>query len=92
MSKPEYLPSDTFQGPKQGYIFTTRDNKIGYYIDVIGGVEIPGSPGKNASSPRRTNMLQRMLDSNKKNVVLWLGCAAAALIILYLVYRWRQRC
>ena len=30
-----FIPSGTFTGSKEGYIFTTRDHRIGYYIDTF---------------------------------------------------------
>ena len=32
--KKQFIPSSTFKGKKNGYVFKTEDNKTGYYIDV----------------------------------------------------------
>lgn len=29
----DFIPSTTFKGEKDGYVFTTRDGKTGYYRD-----------------------------------------------------------
>ncbi len=29
----DFIPSDTFQGSKEGYVFKTDDKGLGYYID-----------------------------------------------------------
>ena len=31
----EFIPSDTFSGAKEGYVFKNGDMGIGYYIDKI---------------------------------------------------------
>ena len=32
--KQYYIPSQTYTGKKDGYVFTTRDNGVGYYVDT----------------------------------------------------------
>ena len=102
----EYFASSTFRGTKQGYVFTTRNGQTGYYRDRNGEPDVGNSqhgepvgdngdnpPAQQALAPRRTNILRRVSNfcESRKNLILWVGCAAAALIILYLVYRWRRR-
>lgn len=40
----DFIPSATYRGTKEGYIFTTRNNRTGYYIDSHG-------PKRQAPSP-----------------------------------------
>ena len=34
-TKKQFIPSATFKGKKEGYVFKTENNKTGYYIDTI---------------------------------------------------------
>ena len=103
MSDPvSYIPSDTFQGAKPGYVFGTRQDRTGYYLDNKFGKVLPPQDSSDDTiddttetidpsvSPKRISILQKCLDPRyRKKVILWIGCAAAALVVLYLVYRWR---
>ena len=33
MSRPHFIPSPTFSGPRPGYVYTTRSGATGYYSD-----------------------------------------------------------
>lgn len=47
-TQPDYIPSASYTGSRSGYVFTTRDKGLGYYLDH----QVEASPSKAKKPPK----------------------------------------
>lgn len=74
----KFMPSPTFRGRRPGYIFTTRNDKTGYYLDKIELAKQAGQiiepkceNGVCSISDQKINSIGKMFSSNKKEPTCW---------------------
>jgi hypothetical protein len=48
----DFVPASTFEGSKEGYAFTTRNGKTGYYWDEEERTDLGGDPASAGAAPR----------------------------------------
>lgn len=60
-----FIPSPSFIGYKEGYVFTRRNNKQGYYID--GGQNGGGEKGERGNKKRKGNHGEEMEINSQTN-------------------------